>query len=78
MEASEALGQKIVTPVLDIAKFYEAEEYHQDYYKSQKLVLTRFGPLSRADAYKRYRKACKRDERVISLWGSDAPFVKTH
>lgn len=75
-EAEKSLGQRIVTPVLNTAKFYKAEEYHQDYYKSEKLVLTRFGPLRRSEAYKRYRKACKRDARVIELWGTEAPFAK--
>lgn len=74
--AAEAeLGQPIVTPVLDAHPFYEAEAYHQDYYKSDDLVLTRFGPISKAKAYKRYRAGCGRDARVEELWGSDAPFI---
>lgn len=76
--AEEVLGQKIVTPILSEAKFYNAEEYHQDYYKSEKLVLTRFGLIKRSDAYKRYRKGCGRDARVIELWGNEAAFAKTH
>ena len=74
-DAQAALGQTIVTPIEPTARFYVAEDYHQDYYKSSKIVLTRFGPLSRANAYKRYRKACGRDARVQELWGSAAPFV---
>ncbi len=77
-QAAEVLGQELVTPILATAKFYEAEEYHQDYYKSKSLILTRFGPLSKAAAYKRYRKACGRDARVLELWGSEAPFAKTN
>lgn len=74
-EAETALGQKIVTPVLDAGRFYPAEDYHQDYYKSQKSQLTRFGYITRAKAYKRYRDACGRDARVRQLWGSAAPFA---
>lgn len=74
-EAEKALGQKIVTPVLNAGPFYEAEAYHQDYYKGSKLVLTRFGPKSQASAYKRYREACGRDQRIRKLWGNAAPFV---
>ncbi|MGH1355166.1 MAG: peptide-methionine (S)-S-oxide reductase MsrA [Thalassovita sp.] len=73
--AQRALGQKIVTPILDEARFYKAERYHQDYYKGTKTVLTRFGPIKQSKAYKRYRKACGRDQRVRQLWGNKAPFA---
>lgn len=74
-EAEKALGRKIVTPILEAGPFYEAEAYHQDYYKGDKLILTRFGPKSQAAAYERYRTACGRDARVKALWGQAAPFV---
>ncbi len=74
--AQAELGQTIVTPIRGDAPFYPAEAYHQDYYKSDDLILlTRFGPTSKANAYTRYREACGRDARVRSLWGDDAPFV---
>lgn len=76
-EAQAALGQRIVTPILSAGAFYDAEEYHQDYYKKSDLVITRFGPKSKAEAYKRYRTACGRDARVEQLWGDAAPFL-TH
>lgn len=74
-KAQDELGQKIVTPVLKKSKFYKAEDYHQDYYKGTKIVLTRFGPKRQSEAYKRYRKACGRDARVKQLWGKNAPFA---
>lgn len=76
-EAQAALGQKIVTPVLGASKFYPADEYHQDYYKSsERLAVTSVGlAVKKSVAYKRYRKGCGRDARVKQLWGSDAPFV---
>ncbi|KIN65733.1 Peptide methionine sulfoxide reductase MsrA [Sulfitobacter noctilucae] len=76
-EAEAALGQKIVTPILGSAKFYPADAYHQDYYKSsERLVLTSVGVgVKKSTAYKRYRKGCGRDARVKQLWGSAAPFV---
>ncbi len=73
--AQSELGQTVVTPILKSGKFYEAETYHQDYYKGSKVVLTRFGPKKQSEAYKRYRKACGRDARVKQLWGKNAPFV---
>jgi peptide-methionine (S)-S-oxide reductase len=73
--AQKSLGQKIVTPVLAAEEFYKAEKYHQDYYKGKKIVLTRFGPKKQSEAYKAYRNACGRDQRVKQLWGAEAPFV---
>ena len=74
-QAQADLGQRIVTPVLSAGTFYKAEAYHQDYYKSSGLVITRAGPKSKAKAYKFYRDACGRDARVRQLWGSAAPFA---
>ncbi|MBO9463820.1 Peptide methionine sulfoxide reductase MsrA [Pelagimonas phthalicica] len=74
--ASAALGRTIVTPILPAGAFFEAEGYHQDYYKGTKRVLTRFGPIKQKDAYKKYRNACGRDQRVKELWGSEAAFAK--
>ena len=74
-DASAVLGQPVVTPIRSAETFWPAEDYHQGYHRSGDLVLTRFGPRSKADAYKRYRAACGRDARVQELWGDDAPFV---
>lgn len=75
LAAQNALGQNIVTPILQAGLFYQAEAYHQDYYKGTKRVLTRFGAIKQSDAYKRYREGCGRDARVQALWGGEAPFV---
>lgn len=74
-QAENDLGRKIVTPILKAGTFYPADSYHQNYYKSTELVLTRRGPKSKANAYKFYRNACGRDQRVQALWGNAAPFV---
>ena len=74
-EAQRALGQSIVTPILSAGAFYPADNYHQDYYKSDQVILTRFGPRKKSVAYKLYREGCGRDARVKQLWGSQAPFV---
>ena len=73
--AAKDLGQAIVTPILPAKTFWMAEDYHQDYYKGQKIVLTRGGVKSQAEAYKFYRKACGRDARVREIWGNAAAFA---
>ena len=74
--AQNELGRKIVTKVLELKNFYIAEDYHQNYYKGENFVLTRFGPRKQSKAYKLYRNSCKRDDRVKELWGSSAQFTE--
>ena len=71
-DAETALGARVVTPVLAAKTFWLAEDYHQDYYKSSDLVLTRAGPKQKKNAYKFYRDACGRDARVKAVWGDQA------
>ncbi|WP_300469526.1 peptide-methionine (S)-S-oxide reductase MsrA [Breoghania sp.] len=66
------LGETMVTPIEGSATFWPTENYHQNYYKSQERTLSRFGYVTRADAYKGYRKGCGRDARVPSVWGDSA------
>ncbi len=73
--AKTALGQRVVTPILETSQFYKAEDYHQDYYLGANRVITRGGVKTQAEAYKFYREGCGRDARVAELWGSAAPFV---
>ena len=64
-----------MTPILDAATFYDAEDYHQDYYKGENRVITRRGVKVQSEAYEFYRNACGRDARVLELWGDAAPFA---
>ncbi|MGB0907656.1 MAG: peptide-methionine (S)-S-oxide reductase MsrA [Maricaulaceae bacterium] len=48
----------IVTPVLKAQTFYDAEGYHQNYYKKNPI------------RYKYYRNGCRRDARLKQLWGA--------
>ncbi len=57
IEKTKPFKADIVTPVLKAAEFFDAEEYHQDFYKKN--------PAH----YNRYRKGCRRDAIVQSLWG---------
>ncbi|MGV6849097.1 MAG: peptide-methionine (S)-S-oxide reductase MsrA [Marinibacterium sp.] len=77
-QAEETLGKPVVTPILDLGPFYAAEEYHQDFYKSTAIILTRGGPKSKAKAYKFYREGCGRDARVAQVWGDNAAFAAGH
>jgi peptide methionine sulfoxide reductase msrA/msrB len=55
-KVSEVLGEHVVTPILKLDKFYEAEDYHQNYHNNHSLK------------YKAYRFACRRDRRLNELW----------
>ena len=60
LEASKLLKAPIVTEVTQITKFWPAEAYHQDYYKTNPIP------------YQAYRFGCGRDRRLHELWGDAA------
>ena len=62
--------QHVCTYKLDLCPLF-----HKLYYKGTKLVVTRAGPKKQSSAYKFYREACGRDQRVKQLWGKSAPFT---
>ena len=62
LESSGRFADPIATPIVDAAKFYVAEEYHQDYYKKN--------PVN----YGTYRAASGRDRFLNSAWGNDLAY----
>jgi peptide-methionine (S)-S-oxide reductase len=71
-DAAKALGQELAVKIIDNPSFYDAEDYHQNYYLGENYVLSRFGVVKQSAAYKGYRKGCGRDQRVKALWGAAA------
>ena len=61
---SGKFDKPIVTEIIQFTKFYEAEEYHQDYYKKNPL------------RYKYYRYGSGRDQFLKKVWGNDMKSVK--
>ncbi len=57
LKRSGKFDKPIVTEILPFSRFYEAEEYHQDYYKKHSLK------------YKYYRYASGRDQFLKKTWG---------
>ncbi len=51
---------RVVTPVKPATPFYDAEEYHQDFYVKSPV------------RYKSYRLGCGRDRTLKDLWGKEA------
>lgn len=60
------LGAPIVTEIFPAGDFWDAENYHQNYYQKN------------ANRYSYYRNGCGRDARVAQLWGEEAPFANNH
>ena len=60
LERSGRFDNPVVTPILPFTTFYEAEEYHQDYYKKS------------TAKYKTYRFFSGRDRFVNKVWGDEA------
>ena len=62
LEKSKRYDRKIVTPIMQIAEFYPAEDYHQDYYKKNPV------------RYEYYRYRSGRDEFIEKIWGNERNF----
>jgi peptide methionine sulfoxide reductase msrA/msrB len=61
---SGRFAKPIVTEIIGFNKFFDAEDYHQDYYKKNPL------------RYKYYRHGSGRDQFLKKVWGSDNPHKK--
>ncbi|MBU4231529.1 MAG: peptide-methionine (R)-S-oxide reductase MsrB [Proteobacteria bacterium] len=60
LEKSKRFAKPVVTEILPLTKFFPAEDYHQDYYKTH------------AVKYKYYRWNSGRDQFIQKVWGGEA------
>ncbi len=63
LEKSGVFDTTIATQILPFSTFFEAEEYHQDYYKKS------------SEHYERYKKASGRQGFVEETWAKDAALL---
>jgi peptide-methionine (S)-S-oxide reductase len=61
LQASGRFKQPIVTEIVAAGVFYDAEDYHQDYYKKN------------PNRYRFYKFSCGRVQRLEHLWGKAVP-----
>ncbi len=64
LSKSKKFNKPIATEIIKFTKFYEAEDYHQDYYKTHSLK------------YKFYRYESGRDQFLGKVWGKEMETVK--
>jgi len=65
LAASGRFDKPIVTPISDASVYYDAEDYHQDYYKKS------------PGNYNRYRAGSGRDLYINRVWGDDRSYQVT-
>jgi peptide-methionine (S)-S-oxide reductase len=58
IEGAKRFKQPIVTQIVRASQFYQAEDYHQDFYKKNPI------------RYKFYKYSCGRAQRLEDLWGA--------
>jgi len=61
LQASGRFKDPIATQVVAAGPFYEAEDYHQDYYKKN------------PQRYQYYKYGCRRAQRLEQIWGKPTP-----
>jgi peptide methionine sulfoxide reductase msrA/msrB len=59
LDESDRFTSPVITPIIEFTSFYEAEGYHQDYYKKNPV------------RYKTYRYLSGRDSFVEKIWGDE-------
>lgn len=59
--AQRTLGKDVVTEIRPLAVFWPAEAHYQDYH------------VKNASKYASQREACGRDQRLMEVWGTNAP-----
>jgi peptide-methionine (S)-S-oxide reductase len=65
-KVAKILGKNVEVQIEPLERFYVAEDYHQDYYKENKI------------RYWYYRKRCGRDARLADVWGEEAGGENPH
>lgn len=74
LERSGRFSKPVVTEILPLERFYEAEEYHQDYYKKSPLRYRFYRFHSGRDSF--LKKAWKEEPKPASRGGHPSPYSR--
>ena len=68
-QVAAELGKPVATVIAMAPTFYPAEDYHQNFWKGQEMLVN---GLTREQHYARYRVGCGKNQQLEAIWGAEA------
>ena len=68
-QVAAELGKPVATVIAMAPTFYPAEDYHQNFWKGQEMLVN---GLTLEQHYARYRVGCGKNQQLEAIWGAEA------